>query len=541
MDDDIDTNNNTNEKNVLLCTFEKKLNLRLQYEQYFLLIYLILWVICSSITCQSQLQSKQVEDYIVLLKTNTVKNTKEEEDNNNEKSSSHLKNFNIVRNDISNLLLGGSYISHYFENCLYGFAIGQVDSTKLSTLTQHRFVESVHIDQFVTVNDKINKKVTSETGMLNIQPISQTVEANESTSTSILTSTGGQTGGWLPWGIRRTGAFRCFNNDQTETGGRINANGGGISATGCFNNGQTETGCFNNGQTETGCTINATGAVTASNHTNTMCKYNDVDIFIIDTGIDLQHPDLNVGLLGRVFVPNCTSLMDENGHGTHVAGIVAAKNTAYGCVGVCPGARVHPIRCMNAAGTGQFSWVIAGIEYLQTLRRQHPHLKMVANISLGSMTNTASYSVLDMAVSRAITSGITFVIAAGNSSSEAKFCSPAHVATAITVAAYDESDRLANFSNFGTNITLLAPGTNIISTYPGNRCAYLSGTSMASPFVAGAAALYLARKDPLARPATIKAALVLAASSSPVQENPILNVNGTHTINRSLWIPTLFV
>lgn len=203
--------------------------------------------------------------------------------------------------------------------------------------------------------------------------------------------------------------------------------------------------------------------------------------FVIDTGIDLDHPDLNVATsLSRSFVTGLSSPDDQNGHGTHVAGTIAAKNDGNGVVGVAAGARVVAVRVLNAQGSGSFSDIIAGVNYVAQVGLAGE----VANMSLGGPRSTT----LDNAVRNAAARGIFFSIAAGNSSVSATTTSPARVnATNVyTVSAMDINDELASFSNFGNPpIDCADPGVSVLSTWPGGGTATLSGTSMAAPHLAG--------------------------------------------------------
>ncbi len=200
--------------------------------------------------------------------------------------------------------------------------------------------------------------------------------------------------------------------------------------------------------------------------------------WIIDTGVDLTHPDLNVGS-GVSFVPRVTSPNDDNGHGTHVAGTIAAINNTIGVVGVAPGAKVIPVKVLDKKGSGTTSGVISGINYVAANGKSGD----VANMSLGGGVSTA----LDEAVLSA-SSVVKFALAAGNESDDANNHSPARVngSNIYTVSAMDSSDKWAYFSNYGNPpIDYCAPGVSIYSTYKSGGYATLSGTSMATPHVAG--------------------------------------------------------
>jgi subtilisin family serine protease len=245
----------------------------------------------------------------------------------------------------------------------------------------------------------------------------------------------------------------------------------------------------------------------------------DVDIAIIDTGLDTTHPDLHV-----VGGKNCltgTSFNDGNGHGTHVAGIAAAKDNAIGVVGVAPGARLWAVRVLNNAGSGTISSVICGIDWVTA----NSDVIDVANMSLGGSGSDGSCSSdpLHQAICNSVNRGVVYVVAAGNSASDAQSFVPATYSQVITVSALadfngrpgggapatcrsDVDDTFADFSNFGSDVDLIAPGVCIYSTWKGGGYSTISGTSMASPHVAGAAALY-ASTHSSATPGEVKSAL----------------------------------
>ena len=202
--------------------------------------------------------------------------------------------------------------------------------------------------------------------------------------------------------------------------------------------------------------------------------------WIIDTGVDLTHPDLNVDKVrGKSFVSRVTSPNDDNGHGSHVAGIIAAKNNTIGVVGVAPGALVVPVKVLNSKGSGTTSGVISGINYVLANGKAGD----VANMSLGGGVSTA----LDDAVLKA-SAVVKFALAAGNETDNANNHSPARVngPNIYTVSAMGTGDLWAYFSNFGNPpVDYCAPGLSILSTYKSGGYATLSGTSMATPHVAG--------------------------------------------------------
>lgn len=245
----------------------------------------------------------------------------------------------------------------------------------------------------------------------------------------------------------------------------------------------------------------------------------DADIAVLDTGISLSHPDLNV-YRQQTFVQGTTSADDDNGHGTHVAGIAAAKDNSIGVVGVAPGARLWAVKVLDKDGAGAISTIIKGIDYVT----QHAKEIDVVNLSFGCECNSAA---LDSAINSSVQAGVTYVAAAGNDHKDDSTFSPAGDPNVISVSAIADSDgkcggvgrttnhggddMLADFSNFGKAVSIAAPGVNILSTYRDNSYTTLSGTSMASPFVAGAAALYKASHNS-ASPFEVRNALLNAGS-----------------------------
>ena len=204
--------------------------------------------------------------------------------------------------------------------------------------------------------------------------------------------------------------------------------------------------------------------------------------WVIDTGIDLAHADLNVDV-GRSenFVPRGkNSPKDGHGHGTHVAGTIAALDNSIDVVGVAAGAAVVAVRVLDNGGSGAYSWIIAGVDYVAANAGPGD----VANMSLGGPPSTA----LDNAVIAAAQSGVRFAIAAGNSGVLAANHSPARAnhANIYTVAAIGQNDCLTSWSNYGSPpVDTSAPGSGVLSTKKGGGTTTMSGTSMASPHVAG--------------------------------------------------------
>ncbi len=257
----------------------------------------------------------------------------------------------------------------------------------------------------------------------------------------------------------------------------------------------------------------------------------NVDVAVIDTGADLDHPDLNIYRAGA---KNCSLLSvtaeDLHGHGTHVSGTVGAIDNGNGVVGMAPGARIWPVKVLSDAGTGLNSDVICGIDYVTANASKIE----VANMSLGGggtddqNCGNSNNDAMHKAICRSVAAGITYVVAAGNDSEDASNSTPAAYDEVITVSALadfnglpgggapstcrsDVDDTFANFSNYGADVDIIAPGVCINSTWMAGGYNTISGTSMASPHVAGGAALYKAL-NPAATPAQVKAALQSAGT-----------------------------
>ncbi|QJW91054.1 S8 family serine peptidase [Spirosoma taeanense] len=204
--------------------------------------------------------------------------------------------------------------------------------------------------------------------------------------------------------------------------------------------------------------------------------------WIIDTGIDFDHPDLNVDVANsRGFVWYPSSGDDDHYHGTHVAGTVAAKNNDFGVVGVAAGAKVVAVKVLDYSGSGSYSEVIAGVDYVGVKGKEGD----VANMSLGG----PAYQPLDDAVKRVSQMcGVRFSLAAGNSAANANYFSPARAngPNIVTISSMNINDVLASSSNWGNPpVDFAAPGVNVLSTLPNGTYGYLSGTSMAAPHAAG--------------------------------------------------------
>ncbi|MFG2781941.1 S8 family peptidase [Streptomyces prunicolor] len=230
-----------------------------------------------------------------------------------------------------------------------------------------------------------------------------------------------------------------------------------------------------------------------------------VTVYVIDTGVRITHTQISGrAAYGYDAVDGDTTASDGNGHGTHVATTIAGST-----YGVAKKANIVAVRVLDNSGSGTTAGVIAGIDWV-TSNHTTP---AVANMSLGGGASTS----LDTAVANSISSGVTYAVAAGNSAANASSYSPARVSTAITVGATTSTDAKASYSNYGSILDIFAPGSSILAGYntSDTATATLSGTSMATPHVAGAAAVYLSGHTS-STPAQVAAALVSGATSGVV-------------------------
>jgi len=285
-----------------------------------------------------------------------------------------------------------------------------------------------------------------------------------------------------------------------------------------------------------------------------------VGVAVLDTGIDLTHPDLKANL--STYSKNCIltarSATDDNGHGTHVAGTIAALDNTIGVVGVAPKAKLFAVKVLNKNGSGSWSTIICGLDWVKA---NAANLGInVINMSIGGTGSSdnncgnTNNDALHKALCRTRDAGITNVVAAGNESKNASLSVPAAYNDAvITVSAladsdgkagalgaatsYGADDSFATFSNFGSAVDIAAPGVSIKSTYKGGVYATMSGTSMATPHVAGAAALYISKNLtafkalPLSdRWTTVKNALIAAGEACGDNAHTCSDLNHPETV-----------
>jgi subtilisin family serine protease len=210
-----------------------------------------------------------------------------------------------------------------------------------------------------------------------------------------------------------------------------------------------------------------------------------VRVAVLDTGIDLFHPDLKDHIIGnKTFVSGTSSAMDDNGHGTHCAGTIGAIDNDIGVVGVAPNAALLAVKVMDSRGSGYWSTVAAGIDWAR---------RSGANIISMSFGGSSSSSDLSGACSSAESSGVLLVAAAGNSgdgdTATNEISYPAGLSSVVSVAATEPNDAVAGFSNSNADVEFAAPGSDVLSTVSGGSYAAWAGTSMATPHVAGLAAV----------------------------------------------------
>jgi subtilisin len=268
----------------------------------------------------------------------------------------------------------------------------------------------------------------------------------------------------------------------------------------------------------------------------------DVNVAVLDTGVDTGHDDLNVA--GGYSCAKGRSYDDHYGHGTHAAGTIGALDDRRGVVGVAPGARIFGVKVLDDEANGTTRELLCGIEWVTSTRYDNDSRNDidVANLSLGGVgtddgnCGKSDNDVLHQAICKSVEAGVTYVVAAGNEHEDASRLIPAAYSEVITVSAVadadgrsggeggspacraDEDDTLANFSNHGSVVDIAAPGVCIFSTMPkdaeigdGSGYGTLTGTSFAAPHVAGAAALWISR-HPAASPAEVRSALIAAGS-----------------------------
>lgn len=368
--------------------------------------------------------------------------------------------------------MAGATLSHAFEHALYGCVVNNVTSDTLKALMDHDDVVSVHENGIAHAAHvkSIPPEISSTSGFITAP---KTAESDMHVESAYM----------LPWGVARVGAAK--SSMHLVAGTLPNA-------------------------------------------------VND-EVWHLDTGADLANPDLNI-VEAKTFVPGATSAQDQNGHGTHTAGIVGGRGTLVAgstvLVGTAPGVKLHVLQVLGADGSGSFAQIIAAVEYVTAYAKAHPTRRHVVTMSLGAEVGTTALNALDLAIAASIRAGVLYCVAAGNASSDASRSSPAHTPGVLAIGAIDASNRWASYSNRGPTVALDAPGSAVLSLWINNNAAILSGTSMATPHVAGIAVL--ARlKYPTVSVASLRQVIVNAAGIT--RDDPAALACPTRTTNHVAW------
>jgi aqualysin 1 len=244
--------------------------------------------------------------------------------------------------------------------------------------------------------------------------------------------------------------------------------------------------------------VNITGNVSQWNmprinvqRPSTSQNYPNIGFFVLDTGVTVANSNMRV-VENRTFLSSNieTTTDDLNGHGTFCASVIGTtfNQSIYG---VLTNAEIYNYKCMNRNGSGSTDDIIDALNAIIQWQEQNPSKRAVVNMSLSSEVGNNSFSSLDFAVRQLIRKNIVVVAAAGNSSEDAKYYSPARLTEAFTVGAYDSTDVFASYSNFGSVVDILAPGTNVPGFNTTGGITYLSGTSMSAPHVVGVCGRYM--------------------------------------------------
>lgn len=243
-----------------------------------------------------------------------------------------------------------------------------------------------------------------------------------------------------------------------------------------------------------------------------------VNVYILDTGIETKHPEFESrATFGNSFVKTDPTDSDHNGHSTHVASSVAGKT-----FGVAPSANLVSVKVLDGSGSGSLSGVMAGIEWVIKDHKQRKNAKSVANMSLGS----GRHELINRAVNSAVDAGIHMVVAAGNSNRDACLESPSSAEKVTSVGASTKEDKRAYFSNYGDCVSLYAPGHEITGAWLGGTTKTISGTSMASPHVAGTIAALLSRSKDSPSPADMRKAIIKTATMGVLSDPLVKDSQG---------------
>ena len=243
-----------------------------------------------------------------------------------------------------------------------------------------------------------------------------------------------------------------------------------------------------------------------------------VNVYVIDTGIELSHPEFESrARFGASFVKTDPTDSDHNGHSTHVASSVAGRT-----FGVAPGANLVSVKVLDGSGSGSLSGVMSGIEWVIKDHKQRKNGKSVANMSLGA----GRHELLNRAVNSAVDAGIHMVVAAGNSNRDACQESPSSAEKVVSVGASTKEDKRAYFSNYGNCVSIYAPGHEITGAWLNGSTKTISGTSMASPYVAGTIASLLSRTKESPAPAVMRNAVVKTVTMGVLSDPFVKDTQG---------------
>lgn len=264
-----------------------------------------------------------------------------------------------------------------------------------------------------------------------------------------------------------------------------------------------------------------------------------VHVFVLDTGVNVKHPDLDV-VESLSFVTTEKGLTDLNGHGTASACTIAGKDNQSYTVGVCPGAKIHSCKVLGEDGSGSFYGIMLALNRVMDYHRDNYTHKIIVNMSLGGFVNTTTYTYVDEMIAYLSNEfNIPIIVAAGNDGDDAGLYSPAHVLEAITVGAYNSANQLSVFSNYGSCVDILAPGEQLVTPYTKFSQTLLSGTSFAAPITSGAVALHIINHFHSSI-VDIKADLLAAAAlATASNQNPLISHTRPQTTNQGLHIAVL--
>jgi len=268
---------------------------------------------------------------------------------------------------------------------------------------------------------------------------------------------------------------------------------------------------------------------------STSTTYSDVGFFVLDTGVTVNNNNMKI-IENKTFLTSRTETTtnDLNGHGTFVASIIGTTldQSIYGTL---TAAEIYNYKCMNKDGSGTYDDIVEALNAVIDWQNANKSKRAVINLSLSSYVGTDSSSSLDYAVKQCIAKNIVVVVAAGNNYDDANYYSPARVIEAMTVGAYDKNNKFATYSNYGSIVDILAPGTDIPGFAITGSITYLSGTSMACPHVAGICGLYLLKVNSSASVNTVIETIKADSKNTYPEYNPLITNVPSSTTNISVY------